>query len=66
MQKQFDETPPKSEVEVVPTAHGEDYKLEGNDTVNGTDSSDEATNSTSYLVSCTTGKEGGGQPVEVS
>ena len=50
----------------MPTAHGEEFKQsEGNTTVNATDSSDDAANSTSNLVSCTTGKESGGQPVEV-
>lgn len=64
--KQFDKSPQKSEVEGVPTAHGEEYKEpEGNTTVNATDSSDDTANSTSNLVSCTTGKESGGQPVEL-
>ncbi|KAJ9591979.1 hypothetical protein L9F63_001491 [Diploptera punctata] len=66
LNKEFDETEEKNEVEGLPTAQGEEHKLtEGNVTVNATESSDDTTNATSNLVSCTTGKETPGQPVEL-
>jgi hypothetical protein len=54
-----------SDIEVVTAA--QDVQQESkNITANGTNLSDDASNSTSTLVSCTTGRETVGQPVEVS
>ncbi|PSN58110.1 hypothetical protein C0J52_01019 [Blattella germanica] len=64
LNKLFDEKQ-KTDVEPVPTAHGEEHQQSSeNITANATDT-DDAGNSTSNLVSCTTGKESGGQPVEL-
>jgi hypothetical protein len=53
------------DIEVLTTAQGVQQES-GNITANATDLPDDASKSTSTLVSCTTGREIVGQPVEVS
>lgn len=53
------------DIEVPTTAQGVQQES-GNNTANATDLLGDASNSTSTLVSCTTGRETVGQPVEVN
>lgn len=62
------------ETDILTTAHGEEQQSavttvrqeSGNFTANATSLPDDAANSTSTLISCTTGREAVGQPVEVN
>jgi hypothetical protein len=62
------------ETAILTTAHGEAQQSavitvqqeSGNITANATGLPDDAANSTSTLISCTTGREAVGQPVEAS
>jgi hypothetical protein len=62
------------ETDILITAHGEEQQStvttvgqeSGNLTANATGLPDNAANSTSTLISCTTGREAVGQPVEAS
>jgi hypothetical protein len=62
------------ETDILTTAHGEEEQSpvttvrqeSGNFTANATGLPEDAANSTSSLISCTTGREAVGQPVEAS